>query len=265
MYLDISDHGVIGNPRTAALVGTDGSIDWCCFPFFHSPSIFAALLDDESGGRFAVTLDDGTPMRQRYESATNVLRTTIDSPAGTIRITDFMPYFMDHGEMVVRDELLRRVECTDGEPTVRIAFDPRLDYAREETTVETFDAGCRAMNGEEVVTLESTVDFERSETGATGHRELNEAEAFWLACRYDNPEPSPLDTDALFTKLEQTRQYWKTWCRRCTYEGEWPKAVRRSALALKLLTYEPTGAIVAAATTSLPEMPEGTRNWDALQ
>lgn len=262
MYPDIGDYGVIGSPRTAALVNRDGSIDWCCLPFFHSPAVFSALLDRESGGRFAVTLADGTPTRQQYETATNVLRTTIDSPAGAIRITDFMPYFMDRGEMVTQDELLRRVECVDGEPTVQIAFDPQLDYARGETTVETLDAGCRATNGETVVTLESLVDFEKSEAGATGSRALQEGEELWLACRYGNQAPEPLDTDALGAKLERTRQYWKTWCHRGAYEGQWREEVLRSALVLKLLTYEPTGAVVAAATTSLPEMPGGTRNWD---
>lgn len=262
MYSDIGEYGVIGNPRTAALVGADGSIDWCCLPFFHSRAIFGALLDHGSGGQFAVTLASGTPTQQRYESETNVLRTSISSPAGTIRITDFMPYFMDHGEMVVRDELLRRVECINGEPTVRIAFDPQLDYARGETAVESLDAGCRATYGEAVVTLESTIDFETSGTAATGSRELCEGEEFWLACRYGESEPEPLDTDALFTKLERTKKYWKTWCQRCAYAGPWREEVLRSALVLKLLTYEPTGAVVAAVTSSLPEIVGGTRNWD---
>ena len=98
--------------------------------------------------------------------------------------------------------------------------------------------------------------------GATGRRELQEGEKFWLACRYGDPEPESLDTEELFTKLERTRQYWKTWCHRGAYEGPWREEVLRSALVLKLLTYEPAGAVVAAATTSLPEMPGGTRNWD---
>lgn len=261
MYRDIGEYGVIGSPRTMALVSRDGSIEWCCLPFFHSTAAFAALLDHDSGGRFGITLADGTPTRQRYEPKTNILQTTIESPEGSIRITDFMPYFMDRGDLVERDEILRSVECLDGRPTVRVHFDPRLDFARGETTVEILDEGCRAVNGTDTLTLASAVDLESSESGANGARDVRPGEKLWFVCRYGDAAPSEL-TENPVSSLERTRRYWKMWSSRCVYDGPWQEEVLRSALTLKLLAYDPTGAVVAAATTSVPELPGGTRNWD---
>lgn len=261
MYRDIGEYGVVGGPRTTALVSRDGSIEWCCLPFFHSPAAFAALLDHDSGGRFGVSLVDATPRRQRYEPGTNVLRTTIESPEGSVRITDFMPYYLDQGELIDRDEILRSVECLDGQPTVRVRFDPRLDFARGETTVEPLDDGYRASNGAEALTLASAVDLETSASGASGECEVREGDELWFACRYGDVDPSELLEDPSST-LERTRRYWKAWSDRCEYDGPWREEVLRSALTLKLLAYDPTGAVVAAATTSLPEITGGTRNWD---
>ena len=279
MYRDIGDYGLIGSPRTAALVGRDGSIDWCCLPFFHSPAVFAALLDDDSGGRFTVTLPAGSPSEQRYEPRTNVLRTTIDSPDGTIRIVDFMPYFRDQGELVVRDEIIRSVRCTDGRPTVRVGFEPKLDFARGETAVEVVEGGCRATKEEgageekgegegeeereeeETLALASDIDLEETDDGAVGRRRLREGEECWLVCAYGERDPGAVDADPRVA-LERTRRYWRWWSSRCAYDGRWQDAVLRSALVLKQLAYYPTGAVVAAATTSLPEIPGGTRNWD---
>ena len=261
MYRDIGEYGLVGSPRTAALVGRDGSIDWCCLPFFHSPAVFAALLDDDVGGRFAVTLPDGASSEQRYEPRTNVLRTTIDSPDGTIRIVDFMPYFMDQGTLVVRDEILRQVECLEGNPTVRIDFEPQFDFAKGETHVEIVDGGCRARKGEERMALTSEFDLEETGNGAVGRRRLREDEECWFVCAYGESDPTEVDADPAAT-LERTRRYWRSWSSRCAYDGRWREAVLRSALVLKELAYYPTGAVVAAATTSLPEIPGGTRNWD---
>jgi len=261
MYRDIGDYGVIGNPRTAALVSRDGSIDFCCLPFFHSPAVFAALLDDEVGGRFAVTPVDGAPADQRYEPETNVLRTTVESPAGTVRVVDFMPYFVDRGDLVVRDEIFRLVRCLDGRPTVEVTFDPRLDFSRGETTLEGWDGGCRAVNGDEIVVLSAPVEFELTAAGAKGRRELAQGGEFWLGMRHGDGDPPAVDRDPE-TMLERTRRHWRMWSSRCMYDGPWRDAVLRSALVLKLLTYDPTGAVVAAATTSLPESEGATRNWD---
>ena len=261
MYRDIGEYGLIGSPRTAALVGRDGSIDWCCLPFFHSPAVFAALLDDEVGGRFTVTLPDGSPAEQRYESRTNVLRTTIDSPEGTIRLVDFMPYFMDRGTLVVRDEILRLIECLEGQPTVHVYFEPQFDFARGETHVEIVDGGCRAREGEETMVLASEVGFEDTEDGAVGRRRLRQGEKCWTVCAYGESDPTDVGVDPAAT-LERTRRHWRSWSSRCAYDGRWREAVLRSALVLKELAYYPTGAVVAAATTSLPEIPGGTRNWD---
>ncbi|PSP97487.1 hypothetical protein BRC94_09905 [Halobacteriales archaeon QS_5_70_17] len=261
-YPDIGDYGVIGNPRTAALVGRDGSIDWCCLPVFHSPAVFAALLDRESGGRFAVSLEDGTPRRQRYEPRTNVLETVLESPAGAVRVLDFMPQFMDRGEMALRDEIVRSVRCVDGEPTLRVSFDPRMNFDRGETALSPIDEGCHATDGNQSLTLVSDVDLAIGEGGADGERLLAEGEELWLVCRYGDPATALDARTGPEAALERTRDYWRRWCDRCSYDGPWREEVLRSALALKLLTAEATGAVVAAATTSLPEMPGGTRNWD---
>ena len=262
MYLDIGEYGVIGNPRTAALVGRNGSIDWCCLPVFHSPAVFSRILDDEVGGHFAVTLDGGSPSGQRYEPETNVLQTTLAAPDGAVRIIDFMPQYADQGSLATDDEIFRLVRCIDGSPTVQIDFEPGLDYARAEMEFDILEAGCRATSDDEAVSLASQVDLEPSEGGATGRCELTEGEERWLVCRYGDTEPDPVDEEAAVTKLERTREYWKLWSKRAAYEGPWEEEVQRSALALKLLTYESTGAVVAAVTASLPEHIGGVRNWD---
>lgn len=262
MYLDIGEYGVVGNGRTAVLVGRDGSIDWGCLPRFDSPAIFGALLDDEVGGHFAVTLCDGSPARQRYEDETNVLQTELSSPDGRIRVTDFLPAYMDRGEMEARDEICRFVECLEGHPRVRIEFDPALDYARGNTTLEAENAGCVARSDDRTACLESPVSLTVTSEGAVGERRLAPGEEFWLVCRHDDANPQQIDPEAASTALDRTREYWRLWCERAAYDGPYSDAVGRSALALKLLTYEETGAVVAAATTSLPEMPGGSRNWD---
>lgn len=262
MYLDIGDHGVIGNLRTAALVGRNGTIDWCCFPSFHSPSVFAGLLDDESGGQFAIDLIDGSPVQQYYEPKTNVLHTTLATQSGEICITDFMPVFMNRGELTTTDEIIRLVQCTEGQVTVRITFTPQLDYARGETTLDVVDAGCLATNRSETLTLVSPIEFDIDDHGTTSTVDLHAEEELLFVCRYGESNPDRGNPEIAHRKLEHTKQYWEHWSNRCEYDGPWEEAVLRSALTLKLLTDGSTGALVAAATTSLPEIPGGTRNWD---
>lgn len=262
-YKNIGEYGIIGNTKTAALVGIDGSIDWCCLPSFHSPAAFASLLDHESGGCFELSLADGSPVRQEYEPNTNVLRTVLHSDEGTIQIHDFMPCFMDRGELVVRSEIVRLVRCLDGTPTLEVAFEPKFDFGRTETTLMASNESYRATNGDSTLTLRTEMDLETNDGILSGQWEFDHSEKLWFVCRYADTEIDMDDgREDPLEKLEWTRRYWRNWCGRCTYRGRWPKHVFRSALVLRLLTSESTGATVAAATTSLPEKTGGTRNWD---
>ncbi|MFB6114583.1 MAG: glycoside hydrolase family 15 protein [Halodesulfurarchaeum sp.] len=262
MYLDIGDYGIIGNGRTAALVGKNGSIDWACFPYFHSPSVFGAILDDTIGGRFAIDLVDGEPMGQQYQDDTNVLETTMESDAGTIEIVDFMPQYVEEGDLVQPDEIHRLVRCTDGTGTIEVEFEPRFDYARGETELRPVEEGCIATHGDESLSLVTEMDIEVDGDVATGRTELDAGDELWLVSQYGEDDPDPVENRETRQTLEWTREYWRLWSSRCPYSGQYQDAVRRSALVLKLLAFESTGALVAAATTSLPEKPGGARNWD---
>lgn len=262
-YREVGEYGIIGNMRSAALVGLGGSIDWCCLPYFHSPAVFGRLLDHETGGRFDVWVADGSPDDQRYEPRTNVLVTDLSSPAGALRIHDFMPCYMDGGSFVSHDQITRIVRCLEGSPTVELAFEPKLDFARGDTELESVDHGYVATDGKETVTLRSDLSLEAMDGTVMGTRELDGDEAVRFVCRYGSAEAEPASApDEQAKQLDRTERFWKRWCDRCEYDGRWSDQVLRSALTLKLLTYEPNGATVAAATTSLPEETGGTRNWD---
>src|SRR5216684_3151095 len=156
-YKPISDYGVIGDMHTAALVGLDGSIDWYCAPRFDSPSVFAAILDVRKGGKFQLSPTESFTSSQSYEGDTNVLSTIFESKQGRIKLTDFMPCFMEKGELKGFQELHRIVDCVDGELGLRIIFQPRLDYARGETTIVETREGCAARNQRHQVNLASSV------------------------------------------------------------------------------------------------------------
>ena len=156
-YKPISHYGVIGDMHTAALVGLDGSIDWYCAPRFDSPSVFAALLDVRKGGKFQLSPTENSTTKQSYEGDTNVLSTIFESKQGKIKLTDFMPCFMEKGEAKGFQELHRIVDCVEGEAGLRIIFQPRLDYARGNTTLLETAEGCTAKNRGIQVNLVSSV------------------------------------------------------------------------------------------------------------
>ena len=260
----IESYGVIGDLHTVALVGMDGSIDWCCLPHFDSPSVFAALLDEDRGGSFrihAVGLDRN---KQMYLPDTNVLVTRFLGMDGVGEVVDFMP-IRDPDEPVKAHQIVRVVRAIRGAVRFRLECRPAFDFARQEHTVRLdprgaiFEAPCAAFSlisrfplhirGEGVVSefdLQpgASATFILRQVQDDGHVELFEAR---------------LQGEAA---LHRTVQFWRDWLSQCTYKGRWREMVNRSALVLKLLTYEPTGAIVAAATTSLPEEIGGVRNWD---
>jgi GH15 family glucan-1,4-alpha-glucosidase len=264
-YLPIEHYGIVGNLRTAALVGTDGSIDWYCFPAFDSPSVFGAILDSRVGGRFQIAPKDGEArQKQLYWADTNVLVTRVLTANGVGQVTDFMPVGLAEDQPGY-DWLVRRVTVSRGSLPFRMECSPAFDYAR--TPHETEVEGSMARFRSEGLTLElsSEVALTSQGSGVGCEFTLKEGQGIAFVLRPvkqgagNLPTVSDREAEVHFG---ETVEYWRRWLSGCTYVGRWREMVHRSALALKLLTYEPTGAIVAAPTCSLPEYLGGPRNWD---
>ena len=264
-YQPIENYGLIGNMHTAALVGMDGSIDWFCFPHFDSPSMFGALLDDQKGGRFKIapTTRAGT-RRQFYWPDTNVLVTRFLSPDGVGQVIDFMPVGVEEHEPSYH-RLIRRVQVLRGTMAFRVECTPAFNYARSEHKVVVGPNTVSFHSPELSMGLGTSVPMKQEGSGAAAQFILQEGEAAQFVLGVMDPGVercvtlSQQEADDLF---RQTVEYWRRWLSKCTYTGRWREVVYRSALALKLLTFEPTGAIVAAPTCSLPEGIGGERNWD---
>jgi GH15 family glucan-1,4-alpha-glucosidase len=267
VYKPISAYGVIGDTRTAALVGADGSIDWCCFPRFDSASVFAAILDIEKGGSFSIQPAGEFTSQQRYFPLTNILLTGfhLHDGTGAFDVLDFMPA---PGEPAIAapHEIHRRIRGVHGRVAVNIAFAPRFDYARAETRLELIDNGVCASGSGEMLRLtcpqplEWTID-EATQT-ATASCVAEPGRDVWLVLGWGSDDEPVAAADASQQKLEATASFWNEWAGKLSYKGLYRGEVERSALALKLLFYEPTGAVVAAPTTALPEEIGGIRNWD---
>ncbi|AQZ63791.1 Glucoamylase [[Actinomadura] parvosata subsp. kistnae] len=262
-YLPIGEHGLIGDLRTVALVGTNGTIDWYCCPRFDAPSVFASLLDAERGGSFELAADVPYTTKQFYFPDTNVLITRFFADDGVGEIQDFMPVEGDTSE-ADRHRLIRRVTCVRGTLPFRALVAPRFDYARQEHTVR--EEGGQLIFESPSLTLElvSSVPVEHDGRDARSRFTLREGElAVFALDRLTSGIESrgcPLEeAERLFTA---TVGFWRKWLSASRYRGRWREIVHRSALTLKLLTYAPTGGIVAAPTTSLPERIGGPRNWD---
>ena len=264
-YQPIENYGIIGDMHTVALVGMDGSIDWLCFPHFDSPSVFAAILDDKKGGRFRIAPDvDGITSRQFYWPETNVLITRFFLADGVAEITDFMPVGIPakgHGH----HQLVRRVSQVRGTLRFRLECRPAFNYARDEHTTEvTSDGACFCSPGLSVG-LATRRPLMQDGNGIVAEFSLDEGQTATFVLHEVETGAgcgiSPSEGEA-FELFKETVDYWHRWVSRSTYTGRWRETVYRSALTLKLLTFEPTGAIVAAPTCSLPEGIGGERNWD---
>ena len=262
-YQPIEHYGIIGNLRTAALVGMDGSIDWVCLPHFDSPSVFAALLDDQRGGRFRIApASDDFRRKQFYWPDTAVLITRFLHDEGVGEVEDYMPL---GGASAVPDELVRRVRVVRGRVAFHLECRPAFDYAR--ATHQTYlDAhGARFDGPGQSLSLAAPVPLRRDRDGVVADFTLGEGEKATFVLRRLGPEdpaghcPSTGEAEDLF---RDTVVYWRRWLAKSTYTGRWREMVHRSALTLKLLSFESTGAIVAAPTCSLPEALGGERNWD---
>jgi GH15 family glucan-1,4-alpha-glucosidase len=256
-YLPIADHGVIGDLRTVALVGVDGTIDWYCPLRFDAPSVFGAILDSERGGYYRIAPVDDCSTKQLYFPDTNVLMTRFLSPTGVGEVHDFMP-------VGGRERLIRRVVCVRGEMQFRLECEPRFNYGRDSHEVVAEAGGALFQSPSLTLSLGAPVPLAGTEAGAVATFTLREGETatFVLETAENGTSPCTLSEREAEDAFEQTVDYWRNWVSQSTYTGRWRETVNRSALALKLLTYEPTGAIVAAATTSLPEQLGGERNWD---
>ncbi len=262
----IGSYGLIGAGHSCALVGVNGSVDWLCLPRFDSPSVFAAILDPERGGCFRISpTGAGCESLQAYDDETNVLQTLFRRPGvGIVCLTDLMPW---NGEpRQVLHEMHRLLEAREGSMEMEVVFDPRFDYARGETRVELSDEGVLALgpNGERLsLSIGGGVRFEkRPAGGAVARFRLRTQQRLWTILSWRSRRPERIAAYRPWEHLRATRRFWRSWAAQLHYDGPWRHDVQRSALMLKLLQYAPTGAVVAAPTTSLPVHPGGHRNWD---
>ena len=263
-YAPIADHGLIGDLHSCALVATDGTIDWYCGPRFDSPSVFASILDAHRGGHYRLApAGDVSSTRQLYFPDTNVLITRFLTPDGVGEIEDFMPVGQTrHGEH--RQRLIRRLVAVRGEMRFALEVAPRFDYGRAWHEVERHAHG--VLFRSPVCTLAFETDRELELRGGDVCAEFTvragESTTFVLERVAGEYEPHAHSYAEIRALAESTVAFWRGWLGRSRYRGRWREMVNRSALTLKLLTYAPSGAIVAAPTASLPELVGGERNWD---
>ena len=263
-YLPIAEHGIIGDLHTVALVGTNGTIDWYCCPTFDSPSVFASILDRERGGYYRIApAREGWVPKQLYFPDTNVLITRFLADEGVGELQGFMPIARD-GDESHRHRLIRRVLCVRGEMRFRMEMVPAFNYGRDEHETDNLEHGVLFRSPDLCLALQSTTPIVCEEEGAYSEFTLKEGQSvtFVLEAVAEDYVPRPYSEEETREAYERTIDYWRRWISQSTYRGRWREMVHRSALTLKLLTYQPTGAIVAAATTSLPERVGGERNWD---
>jgi len=268
-YQPIENYGIIGDMHTAALVGLNGSIDWLCFPHFDSPSVFAAILDDRKGGYFEIAPADvqSTP-KQFYWPETNVLITRFLSTGGVGEVTDFMVVDQAASENEHHHhQLIRRVRAVRGSMKFHIVCRPAFNYARDAHRLKITPEGAVFYSANLNLGLATGVPLLHDEdrVGVQADFTLSEGESAVFLFQGIDPGATCdacMSTEEAHDAFINTVNYWRCWISGCTYVGRWRETVHRSALALKLLTYEPTGAIIAAPTAGLPEVIGGERNWD---
>ena len=266
-YQPIEDYAMIGDLHTVALVGKNGSIDWCCLPRFDAPSVFGAILDARKGGFFRIAPPDSPEMghKQLYIPDTNILITRFLTNDGVGEIIDFMPIKGAESPEHLH-HIIRSVQVVRGSLPFRMECRPAFNYARDTHQVELSKQGAIFKSKHLCLGLASTVPLEQDENGgvrASFTLHAGQSVHFILESAKDRDRaPEPMDDREYNAAFQATLHFWHTWIAQCQYQGRWREVVHRSALVLKLLTYEPTGAIVAAPTTSLPETIGGSRNWD---
>ncbi|HVH89258.1 MAG TPA: glycoside hydrolase family 15 protein [Terriglobales bacterium] len=264
----VGDYGIIGDCRSAALISKQGSLDWLCWPWFDSPSIFAAILDTENGGFWRLSTAGEYTAVRRYLPGTNVLETEFHTPTGSLRVTDCMPVYdtiYEQQNMVADREILRILECTSGEVRLNAVYAPAPKYA---------GCSCRWVTNKRLgirveflggaLWLRSDLDWQVVGQRAICQSLMRAGERRYCSLVLMEHGPAVLSALGEWSDaaLQQTIGWWQRWSTRCKYDGPYREQVVRSALALKLLNFAPSGAIVAAPTTSLPERVGGDLNWD---
>jgi len=259
--MDNLDYGIIGNCRSAALISKTGSIDWCCLPEFDSPSVFAKLLDDEIGGNFEILVDSSYVISQKYEQNTNILITSFKSGEDHFEIHDFMPRYRKEGKLYYSPpELIRYFKHISGKPNFSVVYDPRLEYSMGKT--ETF------IKRDFIASLTHDVKFDTvflytslDKKAIVEKTKIELVQDEYMLMGYNEKLLLPT-TERAYLDLQNTKVYWLNWSNKTPTYKKFNEEISRSALTLKLLSYDKTGAVLAAATTSLPETIGEVRNWD---
>jgi GH15 family glucan-1,4-alpha-glucosidase len=269
----LSDYALIGNSCSAALVSKYGSIDWCCLPEFHSSSVFAALLDRKKGGYFSIAPVQENKSSQRYLPDTNVLETSFTTEGGVVKIIEAFTAMSEETKKAALfpdHEILRIVEGVTGAVRMKLDYSPRVFYGRDiPVLTDRKKLGVHFGWKENICVLLTTLDpdkikIEFNAGRAVAEFDVKQGERIIFSLSYSNQSPAVLPElkETAWTRMQQTIHYWRDWIGKINYAGVYEKEVRRSVLALKLLAHAPSGSIIAAPTTSLPETPGGERNWD---
>ncbi len=259
--MDNLDYGIIGNCRSAALISKTGSIEWCCLPEFDSPSVFAKILDEKIGGSFEIKVSDNYSIEQRYKKNTAVLITRFSEGQNIFEIHDFMPrYYNENRAYHAPPELVRYIKHIEGKPSFKVFYDPKLGYAQEET--KTY------VKRNFIVSLTHAIKFDTiflytsfNKNAVIEGRDIEVTENGYFLLGYNEKILQPT-IRKIYLDLERTKVYWLNWTNRTPTYKKYNKEIMRSAITLKLLSYDKTGAVLAAATTSLPETIGEVRNWD---
>ncbi len=255
------DYGLIGNCKSAALISRSGSLDWCCLPNFNSASVFAKLLDKNKGGHFSFEVSEDYEISQKYLWKTNILCTTFASEEAAFQVIDFMPrYLEENGSYYAPPDVLRYVHILKGTPKFRVKYSPRLDYAREETFTENHRYYLKSFTKKgkyDSLYLYTNLDLDQVLHGEEITLQDN---AYFLLGYHEKLREQNLER--AYLKFQRTKTYWMNWSESTTKFPHYDEAIGRSALVLKAMTFEKTGAVLAAVTTSLPETIGEVRNWD---
>ena len=259
--MDNLNYGVIGNCRSAALISDKGSIDWLCLPDFDSPSVFAKLLDNVKGGFFSVIVDDSYKISQKYLIRTNILCTEFKSPQGTFEIIDFMPrYKLDENSYFSPSEIYRYIKLISGTPTFRVQYFPAFNYAREEVANVIEDNYIKTYSKEiptDCIYLYTSLNF----GDVLCSREITITEHKFMLLSY-NQKLIDIDIVRVYMEFQRTKVYWLNWTNHSKKFEKYSNDITRSLLVLKIMSYQSTGAVLAALTTSIPETIGAVRNWD---